>query len=477
MGGRRRIASGMLLLLVGATLGAGAATPGAQLWVNRWDGPDHGTDHANFVAASPDGSRVFVTGYTGGIFGYDGHSDYGTVAYDPATGAQLWGKRYNGTGNSDDHARSIAVSPNASRVFVTGWSYGAGGNSDYATVAYDAVTGTQLWAARYNSTFDDGDEALSVTVSPDGSRVFVTGDSRGLNGNTDADYATLGYDASTGAQLWVSRYADPVNSDDVASAVVASSDGSKVFVTGWIGAQTGPDYGTVAYDASSGAQLWARSYNGPGNAFDSALGIAANPDGSKVYVTGWSERSVVDTDYATIAYDASTGSRLWLRRYNGPLNGSDTAYAIAVTPDGAAVVVTGQSDLPSGFCRQNGCNYATVAYSATTGAQRWVKRYNGPDQSEDAALAVTISPDSSKVFVTGFSYGLSSSYDYATVAYGIQAGAQLWVSRYNGPANEWDYGFSVAVSPDGSKVFVTGASSAGTEDYDEDYATVAYGTT
>jgi DNA-binding beta-propeller fold protein YncE len=233
----------------------------------------------------------------------------------------------------------------------------------------------------------------------------------------------------------------------------------------------------VAYDASSGAQLWARSYNGPGNAFDSALGIAANPDGSKVYVTGWSERSVVDTDYATIAYDASTGSRLWLRRYNGPLNGSDTAYAIAVTPDGAAVVVTGQSDLPSGFCRQNGCNYATVAYSATTGAQRWVKRYNGPDQSEDAALAVTISPDSSKVFVTGFSYGLSSSYDYATVAYGIQAGAQLWVSRYNGPANEWDYGFSVAVSPDGSKVFVTGASSAGTEDYDEDYATVAYSTT
>ena len=51
-------------------------------------------------------------------------------------------------------------------------------------------------------------------------------------------------------------------------------------------------------------------------------------------------------------------------------------------------------------------------------------------------------------------------------------GAQLWVGRYNGPANGDDSATSVAVSPDGAKVFVTGGSSGGASG--GDYATIAY---
>ena len=32
-------------------------------------------------------------------------------------------------------------------------------------------------------------------------------------------------------------------------------------------------------------------------------------------------------DYATVAYDAATGGRLWARRYNGPGNGRDWAVS------------------------------------------------------------------------------------------------------------------------------------------------------
>src|SRR5260221_14428069 len=68
----------------------------------------------------------------------------------PGPGAQLWVARYNGPGNVNDLANSVAVSPAGGTVFVTGASGGSSLKYDYGTVAYDAATGAPLWGARYN---------------------------------------------------------------------------------------------------------------------------------------------------------------------------------------------------------------------------------------------------------------------------------------------------------------------------------------
>jgi Beta-propeller repeat len=52
-------------------------------------------------------------------------------------------------------------------------------------------------------------------------------------------------------------------------------------------------------------------------------------------------------------------------------------------------------------------------------------------------------------------FGLATAPAGASTA---QGGTELWVRRYNGPGNGYDYAYSVAASPDGSKVFVTGSS-------------------
>jgi hypothetical protein len=74
-------------------------------------------------------------------------------------------------------------------------------------------------------------------------------------------------------------------------------------------------------------------------------------------VTGYSHESTSDPDYATVAYDASTGARLWAKRFRRAGNSLDVANALGVNPDGSEVFVTGYS-----WGSTDGFNHATVAY-------------------------------------------------------------------------------------------------------------------
>ena len=162
-----------------------SSSPGTQLWAKRYDGT--GNNNANAVAASPTGQEVFVTGFSTGTTTGE---DYATIAYNAATGAQQWVKRYNGTGR-DDLATSVAVSPGGATVYVTGYSQDTNDELGYATVAYDAATGAQQWASRHDGTGTGGGDAFSVAVSSTGT-VFVTGVFRPGTNSPD-EYATIAY--------------------------------------------------------------------------------------------------------------------------------------------------------------------------------------------------------------------------------------------------------------------------------------------
>lgn len=57
-----------------------------------------------------------------------------------------------------------------------------------------------------------------------------------------------------------------------------------------------------------------------------------------VFVTGTGSGRNLDDDYATVAYNAATGARLWVQRYNGPGNGNDYADTMAVSRNGTVFV-------------------------------------------------------------------------------------------------------------------------------------------
>jgi PQQ-like domain len=334
-----------------ATVAYDAAT-GATLWGRRQNGSGTSTDGAYDLAVSSDGARVYVTGFDG-----DAGNEYLTIAYDAVTGATVWVRTHNGGGGGSDEARSVTVSPDGSRVYVTGYGLGVSGTDDWTTIAYDAATGNVEWAMDWDRGGGQNDYAYDLSLSPDGSRVFVTGLSGGIAGG--ADYATIAYDAATGGQLWVELYDGPASDHDASFSVGVSPDGSRVFVTGdSVGLGTGHDYLTIAYDAASGTALWTtRYYNAPVNRPDYASSLVASPDGTKVFVTGWSIGLHTAPDYATLAYDATDGTQLWVARYDGPASSGDEPIAVGVSPDAARVFITGSS---TGI--GTGADYTTIAY-------------------------------------------------------------------------------------------------------------------
>ncbi len=278
-----------------------------------------------------------MTGYSVGL---TGGGDYATVAYGAQTGTRQWIKRYGGPGLDYDAGYAIGVSPDASTVVVTGVSSGTAGDTDYATVAYSAVTGTRLWVHRFRGRAGGSDAVYfhGLAISPLGTSVFVTGYSTGST--SDLDIATVGYDLATGAKIWSTRYDGPASFEDFAYGAEVSPDGSTVYVTGYTRSRRSSDFVTLAYDAATGARAWTARYDGRAHGFDFAYALDMSPDGSRLYVTG-SSTGRTGVDYATVAYEASSGTEIWARRYDDPTNDDDYPSALQVSPDGATAIVTG----------------------------------------------------------------------------------------------------------------------------------------
>jgi len=458
-------------VLSGSAIGGAApldvASPSTvkKLWVARYNGRGR-EDTVTALALTRDGKKLVVTGTSGGGRRSTG-DDFASVAYNSATGKKLWVARYMSRGNSNDSAASVGASPDGKTFFVAGTSSeknDAGGEvGRCVTIAYNAATGAEKWLSRYGGTGPGRAGARSLAVSPNGSKVFVT---VGTGGD---GYVTIAYDARTGAQQWVARFA-PEGANYV-GALAVSPDGARVFVTGtsrW-------DYATVAYSAATGSQLWVARYDGPGRPieddedadYDQANALSVSGDGVKVFVTGMSDGGKSGYDYGTVAYAAATGKVLWTARYTGHASGEDSASSLVPSRDGRSVYVFGTSVGRA----TSAADYAAVAYSAATGRTLWAARYDGPSNYSDYGHAIVVDRSGKQLFVTGASAG-HRGWDYATIAFASRTGKRLWVARYGGPKTGWEAGVALAVGRDNTKLFVTGTSDWSTAR--SDFATVAY---
>jgi putative hemolysin len=136
----------------------------------------------------------------------------------------------------------------------------------------------------------------------------------------------------------------------------------------------------------------------------------------------------------TVAYSTATGARVWAATYP-PHYGGGPGNEIAVSPDGAQVYI--------------GLANVTIAYSAGTGRQLWVSHSKNVN-----VLGLAVSPDGTTVYEAGGFRVPGRGFYMAVIAYDAASGRQRWLRVYNRVGT--GDAVALAVSPDGSTVYVAG---------------------
>jgi DNA-binding beta-propeller fold protein YncE len=311
--------------------------------------------------------------------------------------------------------RAVAVSADGRSVYVTA-------SSDDSLAIFDRDTQTgALTAAGCIDDNDTGaddcaqstdglDGAQTVTVSPDGTSVYATG-------QDDDAVVTFDRDTQTGALTPVGCIDDNDTGDDDcaqstdgldgAFKVTVSPDGASVYVAGLFDGAVvsfGRDTQTGALtpagcidDNDNGADACAQSTDGVAGAHT----IAISEDGKSVYVT-----SVFDHALASFDRDTQTGALTPAgcidNKDTGPEPCAQSTDALSptgvvVSPDGKSVYATGDEavvrfdrDTQTGALTPAGCIDDNDSGSATCAQST---------DGMDGTLGMGISPDGSSVFV------------------------------------------------------------------------------
>jgi uncharacterized delta-60 repeat protein len=127
--------------------------------------------------------RIFITGETSNSAQ---GTNYLTLRYN-TSGTKIWSSVYNGPGNGDDYANAVKNLTN-SKIVVTGASWGTNENFDYATLNINKSNGHVSTEYRYSFSGNSNDLAKDVAVSPDNS-IYVTGYSELVVDNSAASTA------------------------------------------------------------------------------------------------------------------------------------------------------------------------------------------------------------------------------------------------------------------------------------------------
>jgi len=410
---------------------------GAWAWQANINGTfGSGRDQALAVAVGGMGNVVAAgfTENTGTGF------DFTVIKFNGTSGAVLWSQAIDGTANSSDEARAVAVD-GAGNVVAAGFTTNTGTGPDFTVIKFDGTSGAVLWSQAINGTANGEDDASAVAVDGAGN-VVAAGVT--FNTSTFADFTVIKFDGASGAVLWSRAIDGTANGFDFASAVAVDGAGNVVAAGVTRNAGTGADFTVIKFDGASGAVLWSQAIDGTANGFDFASAVAVDGAGN-VVAAGSTQNTGTSLDFTVIKFDGASGAVLWSQAINGTANGFGEAFAVAV--DGAGNVVAAGRTTNTGTFE----DFTVIKFDGTSGTELWRQVIDGTANSLDFAFAVAVD-GAGDVVAAGRTTNTGTFEDFTVIKFDGASGAVLWSQTINGTANSSDEASAVAVDGAGNVV-------------------------
>ena len=197
-------------------------------------------------------------------------------------------------------------------------------------------------------------------------------------------------------------------SNNIATSLALSPDETEVVLSG--DTTGGAEWITALYDTATGTNRWL---------VVAPEGIAARDlvvDATRVYVTGQGNAGT-DGFLTVVAYDRTTGQRLWRTDKVAQGSNNATGLRMAIAPDGS-VVVAGQTMF--GFL-----DWYLVVFE-NTGEVRWETVRDGGLNTNEIPTAVFVLPDDTIVLTGPGGPNLPGGYIGGVTAGFSPSGIPLW---------------------------------------------------
>lgn len=318
------------------------------------------------------GGNAIVVGYTAGQ--YDGQIKIGgdsdaVIARIRPDGTVDWMRQFGTLGA--DYLLAVTVD-SAGNAYAAGWTSGTfagqtlNGTSDAFVVKYRS-DGTQEYLVQFGCPKEDS--LSGITLDSSGA-LYVSGwatdvVAAGQQAYGNRDGAIYKLQPGTGV-VWARQFG---SSDDDEAAAITLSGGTLYAVGRTLGtlpgqATSGRIDGMVASYDTSGTQRWLRQFGTAGD--DELRGVAAASDGSGVYVGGYVSRALPTAQWsgqqdAFFTKLRSDGSQDWVKQFGTAFN--DQLNALVNVGTGSLYAVGTAGDALLGQVRVGGIDAFAARYT------------------------------------------------------------------------------------------------------------------
>jgi DNA-binding beta-propeller fold protein YncE len=342
----------------------------------------------------PDGTKMYVVGYTGdAVYEYDL-----STAWDISTAS--YSQNFS-VAAQENVPQDVFFKPDGTKMYVIG------GSGDDVN-EYDLSTAWDISTASYLQNFSvrnqDGTPS-DLFFKPDGTKMYVIGSE---NDKVYRYTLSTAWDVSTAAWVTPTTEYFSVGTQEVTPQdLFFKPDGTKMYVIGSAGDDVNEYNLSTDWDITTASYLQNFSV---GTQETGPTGIFFKPDGTKMYVTGTAGDDVNEYDLST-AWDVSTSSYL----QNFSISAQETTpQGIFFKPDGTKMYVIGySSDNVNEYDLSTAWDVSTASY---------LQNFSISAQ-ETAPSGIFFKPDGTKMYVIGYSgdnvyeYDLSTAWDVSTASF------------------------------------------------------------